>query len=146
MNSPSRIYNVDETQICLNDHAPWVVALKGQKKVRYQTLDNKTQVEEGYDLPDEDYIQWLHEIHPGADNTSGNDFVSLADCIPDMPIATPVTVVPESPLEMPAETENNETSPDKVTPFEAEDSEMSANRGALPSNNPQSEEKLSLLK
>ena len=37
MNSPSRIYNVDETQICLDGHAPWVVALEGQKKVQYRT-------------------------------------------------------------------------------------------------------------
>ena len=90
--------------------------------------------EEGYDLSDEDYIQWLHETHPDADNTSGNDFVSLADCFPDVPIATPVAVVPESPVEIPAKTENNGTSPDKATPFEAEDSEISANRGVLPNN------------
>ena len=97
--------------------------------------------EEGYDLPDEDYIQWLHETHPDADNTSGNDFVPLVDCFPDIPITTPVAVVPESPVEIPAETENNKTSPDKVTPFEAEDNEMSANRGVLPNNNQQSEER-----
>ena len=65
----------------------------------------------------------------------------LADCFPDVSIATPVAVVPESPVEIPGETENNKTSPDKATPFEAEDSEMSADRGALPNNNPQSEEK-----
>ena len=138
MNSPSRIYNVDETQICLDGHAPRVVALEGLKKVQYQTLGK---VEEGYNLPDVDYIQWLHEIHSDADNTSGNDFVSLADCFPDMPITTAVVVLPELPVEMPAETENNETSPDKATPFEAGDSEMSADRGALPNNTPQSEEK-----
>ena len=62
MNSPSRMYNVDETQICLDGHAPRVIALKGQKKVRYQTSANKNQVEEGYDLPDVDYIQWLHTV------------------------------------------------------------------------------------
>ena len=97
--------------------------------------------EEGYDLPDEDYIQWLHETHPDADNTSGTDFVSLADCFPDVPTATPVAVIPESPVEIPAEIENNKTSPDKATPLEAEDSEMSANRGVLPNNNQQSEER-----
>ena len=138
MNSPNRIYSVDETQICLDGHAPWVVALEGQKEVQYRTVGK---VEEGYNLPDVDYIQWLHEIHPDADNTSGNDFVSLADCFPDMPITTAVAVLPESPVEMPAETENNETSPDKATPFEAGDSEMSADRGALPNNTSQSEEK-----
>jgi len=36
MNSPSRI--------CLDGHAPRVVALKGQKKVRYRTSGNKNQV------------------------------------------------------------------------------------------------------
>ena len=36
MNSPSRIYNIDEIEICLDGHAPRVVALKGQKKVRYR--------------------------------------------------------------------------------------------------------------
>ena len=141
MNLPSRIYNVDETQICLDGHVPRVVALEGQKKVQYQTSGNKNQVEEGYDLPDVDYIQWLHEIHPDADNTSGNYFVSLADCFPDMPITTAVAMLPESPVEMPAETENNETSPDKATPFEIGDSEMSTDRRALPNNTPQSEEK-----
>ena len=40
MNSPGRIYNVDETGICLDGHAPRVVALKGQKKVRYRTSGN----------------------------------------------------------------------------------------------------------
>ena len=33
INSPGRIYNVDEIGICLDGHAPRVVALKGQKKV-----------------------------------------------------------------------------------------------------------------
>ena len=37
MNSPSRIYNVDETGICLDGH-------KGQKKVWYRTSGNKSQV------------------------------------------------------------------------------------------------------
>ena len=138
MNSPSRIYNVNETQICLDGDAPRVVALEGQKKVQYRTSDK---VEQGYNLPDVDYIQWLHEIHPDADNTSGNEFVCLADCFPDMPITTAIAVLPESPVEMPAKTENNETLPDKATPFEAGDSEMSADRGALPNNTPQSEEK-----
>ena len=44
MNTPSRIYNVDETGICLDGHAPRVVALKGQKKVWYRTSGIKNQV------------------------------------------------------------------------------------------------------
>ena len=44
LNSPSRIYNVDETGIALDGHAPWVVAKRGQKKVRYRTTGNKKQV------------------------------------------------------------------------------------------------------
>ena len=42
--SPSRIYNVDETGIALDGHAPRVVAKKGQKKVRYRTTGNKNQI------------------------------------------------------------------------------------------------------
>ena len=34
MNFPSRIYHVDETGISLEGHAPWVVALKGQKMIQ----------------------------------------------------------------------------------------------------------------
>ena len=44
MHSSNRIYNVDETGLCLDGHAPWVVALRGQKKVRYRTSGNKSQV------------------------------------------------------------------------------------------------------
>ena len=44
LNSPNRIYNVDETGIALDGHAPRIVAKKGQKKVRYRTSGNKTQV------------------------------------------------------------------------------------------------------
>ena len=44
MNSPNRIYNVDETGISLDGHAPRVIALKGQKKVRYRTSGNKNQI------------------------------------------------------------------------------------------------------
>jgi len=35
MNSPNQVYSLDES-------SPWVVALKGQKKVRYRTSGNKT--------------------------------------------------------------------------------------------------------
>ena len=44
LNSPNRIYNVDETGITLDGHAPRIVAKKGQKKVRYRTSGNKTQI------------------------------------------------------------------------------------------------------
>ena len=44
MNSPNKIYNVDETGICLDGHAPRIIALKGQKKVWYRTLGNKNHV------------------------------------------------------------------------------------------------------
>ena len=37
LNSPCRIYNVDETGMALDGHAPKVVAKRGQKKVRYRT-------------------------------------------------------------------------------------------------------------
>ena len=35
MNKPNHIYNVDETGMCLDGHAPQVVSLKGQKKICY---------------------------------------------------------------------------------------------------------------
>ena len=44
LNSPGRIYNVDETGIALDGHAPKVVAKRGQKKVRYRTSGNKSQI------------------------------------------------------------------------------------------------------
>ena len=44
LNSPNRIYNVDETGIALDGHAPRIIAKKGQKKVRYRTSGNKTQI------------------------------------------------------------------------------------------------------
>ena len=44
LNSPGRIYNVDETGIALDGHAPKVVAKRGQKKVRYKTCGNKSQI------------------------------------------------------------------------------------------------------
>ena len=44
LNSPSRIYNVDKTGMALDGHAPIVVAKQGQKKVRYQTSGNKSQI------------------------------------------------------------------------------------------------------
>ena len=44
LNSPNRIYNVDETGIALDGHASRIVAKRGQKKVRYRTSGNKNQI------------------------------------------------------------------------------------------------------
>ena len=44
LNSPNRIYNVDETGIALDGHALRIVAKRGQKKVRYRTSGNKNQI------------------------------------------------------------------------------------------------------
>ena len=44
INSPARIYNVDETGVTLDGHAPKVAAKRGQKKVRYRTSGNKSQI------------------------------------------------------------------------------------------------------
>ena len=37
LNSPSRIYNIDETRIALDGHIPQVVAEWGPKEVKYRT-------------------------------------------------------------------------------------------------------------
>ena len=42
--SPNQIYNVDETGIALDGHAPRVIAKRGQKKVRYRTSGNRSQL------------------------------------------------------------------------------------------------------
>ena len=44
INSPARIYNVDETGIALDGHAPEVVAKRGQKEVRYRISGNQSQI------------------------------------------------------------------------------------------------------
>ena len=44
IDSPARIYNVNETGISLDSHAPKVVAKRSQKKVRYRTSGNKSQI------------------------------------------------------------------------------------------------------
>ena len=44
LNSPSQIYNMDESGIPLDPKAPNVVALKGAKKVRYRSSGRKGQV------------------------------------------------------------------------------------------------------
>ena len=44
MDKPAQIYNVDETGMPLDHHPPHVVVRKGQKKVRYWSSGNKSQV------------------------------------------------------------------------------------------------------
>ena len=44
MNSPSQIYNVDETGMPLDHQPPKIVAKRGQRKVRYHTSSNKSQI------------------------------------------------------------------------------------------------------
>ena len=44
MESPNRIYNVDETGMPLNHSAPKIVTGRGHKKVRYRTSGNKSQI------------------------------------------------------------------------------------------------------
>ncbi len=41
---PEQIYNMDETGLPLNPRPPKVVALRGQKKVRYQCSASKAQI------------------------------------------------------------------------------------------------------
>lgn len=44
MQSPAQIYNVDETGVPLDHRPPNVLAKRGQKKVRYRTTGNKSQI------------------------------------------------------------------------------------------------------
>ena len=44
MDHPERIYNMDESGIPLDPRPPKIVALKGQKKVRYRCSGNKSQI------------------------------------------------------------------------------------------------------
>ena len=44
MDSPGQIYNVDETGMPLDHRPPKIVTKKGQKKVRYRTSGNKSQI------------------------------------------------------------------------------------------------------
>ena len=60
--------------------------------------------EEGYDLPDEEYMEWLHENHPESRTecfVSSNDGserspLSIADAFSDLPIASPLSMTSES--------------------------------------------------
>ena len=56
--------------------------------------------EEGYDLPNAEYLQWLHETHPPDEENT-----SLLEHFSDVAIATPIAIATESPMEVP-ETEN----------------------------------------
>jgi len=52
-------------------------------------------LEEGYDLPDQEYMEWLSANHPEtfANKSSGNDgigSVALSDLFGDVPVASPV--------------------------------------------------------
>ena len=44
IDSPGQIYNVDETGMPLDHRPPKIVTKKGQKKVRYHTSGNKSQI------------------------------------------------------------------------------------------------------
>ena len=44
MDSPGQIYNIDETGMPLDHRPPKIVTKKGQKKVRYRTSGNKSQI------------------------------------------------------------------------------------------------------
>ena len=57
--------------------------------------------DEGYDLPDEEYMQWSDKTHPNAGNTIGNNNLLLMDYFSDLPTATPVTVSSQLATEMP---------------------------------------------
>ena len=60
--------------------------------------------EEEYDLPDEEYMEWLHENHPESRTecfVSSNDGserspLSIADAFSDLPIASPLSMTSES--------------------------------------------------
>ena len=43
-NDPGRIYNVDETGMPLDHCPPKIITKRGQKKVRYRTSGNKSQI------------------------------------------------------------------------------------------------------
>ena len=44
MNSPSQLYNMDESGVPLDSHPPNVIAKRVQKNVRYRTASNKDQI------------------------------------------------------------------------------------------------------
>ena len=62
--------------------------------------------EEGYDLPDEEYMEWLHENHPeskteyfvNSNNGSERSPLSIADAFSDLPVASPLSIVTSESL------------------------------------------------
>ena len=44
MDKPGQVYNVDESRMPLEHRSPCVLAKKGQRKVKYCTSGNKSQV------------------------------------------------------------------------------------------------------
>ena len=44
LNSPSRIYNMEDTGKPLDGHTPWIFAKQGKKKVRLEPQKNKVPV------------------------------------------------------------------------------------------------------
>ena len=61
---------------------------------------------EGYDLPDEEYMEWLHENHPESktecfvniNNGSERSPLSIADAFSDLPVASPLSIVTSESL------------------------------------------------
>ena len=83
--------------------------------------------EEGYNIPDEEYMQWLDKTHPNAGNDIGNNSLSLMDYFSDAPIATPVTVSSQLSTEVPVEVDNGGPLPDNIMASEEEkDREVSS--------------------
>ena len=75
--------------------------------------------EEGYDLPDEEYMKWLCEKHPetvaecfvGSNGDNETSPLSIAGALCDIPVASPVTIVSsESLMEADHDVRNDEPS------------------------------------
>ena len=67
-----------------------LLSISPEKLLLYQR-----RLEEGYDLPDQEYMEWLSANHSEtfADKFSGNDgigSVALSDLFGDVPVASPV--------------------------------------------------------
>ena len=73
-----------------------------------------------YNIPDEEYMQWLEKTHPNAGSDIGNNSLSLMDYFSDAPKATPVTVSSQLSTESPAEADNGEPLPDNIMASEEE--------------------------
>ena len=83
--------------------------------------------EEGYNIPDEECMQWLEKTHPNAGSNIGNNSLSLMDYFFDAPIATPVTTSSQLSTEVPVEVDNGGPLPDNIMASEEEkDREVSS--------------------